>query len=183
MTMRALPRVPCKTDGCDAIATRPRIGFCESHYRRDYNLRNGRGVRHDYRLRDEHGRKRCPGCREWLALESFSVHPCRDDELSRECTTCHFATNRRGHLKRRYGLTVAEYDALVEAQDGRCAICLDPLTDTPAVDHDHACCGSAKACSKCVRGLLCLMCNSGIGYLRDSAEIVGRAHEYLARVG
>lgn len=45
---------------------------------------------------------------------------------------------RDWNLKQSYGLTPAEYDALLRAQDGRCAICRRPPGDRRlSVDHDH----------------------------------------------
>jgi hypothetical protein len=82
-------------------------------------------------------------------------------------------------LKRRlkqYGLTVAEFEAMFEAQGRRCACCkTDKLKGNKGwcVDHDHA--------SGLVRGILCGLCNTGIGALGDNVEGVRRAVEYLQR--
>jgi hypothetical protein len=73
-----------------------------------------------------------------------------------------------------YGLSDEDYEAMLEAQDYRCAICLEPEQNGNrlSVDHDH----SHK---HAVRGLLCSKCNSAIGLLRDDADVVQRAAEYL----
>jgi hypothetical protein len=56
------------------------------------------------------------------------------------------------------------------------------LSPALAVDHDHSCCpADSKSCGKCIRGFLCKTCNSGIGLLGDSAEILARAAGYLSR--
>jgi hypothetical protein len=53
------------------------------------------------------------------------------------------------------GLSLAEYDALLAAQGGGCAICGNPpKTRRLDVDHDHK---SGK-----VRGLLCHRCNRAL---------------------
>lgn len=68
----------------------------------------------------------------------------------------------------RYGLTAEDYTSLLEAQRGVCGIChTEPNSKPLAVDHDHE--------TGAVRGLLCGTCNSGIGMLKDDAELLRRA--------
>lgn len=78
------------------------------------------------------------------------------------------AKQREMHLKYTYGITQADFDAMLKGQNGMCLIC---KSNSPRgkkawhVDHCHA---SGK-----VRGLLCNMCNPRLGwYERHSAEIV-----------
>jgi hypothetical protein len=83
---------------------------------------------------------------------------------------------REYQLKKMFGMTGADYDALLQKQGNCCAICrtTDPTTARTkyfAVDHDHA--------TGRVRGLLCGKCNLGIGNLREDPEILSRALEYL----
>jgi hypothetical protein len=61
---------------------------------------------------------------------------------------------RRGYLQRRYGLSRADYDALLKRQGGVCAICGKPSEKTLCVDHCHA--------TGTIRGLLCRKCNLGL---------------------
>lgn len=76
------------------------------------------------------------------------------------------------HLRYKFGITLEEYDALLDAQDGRCAICgARPEGRMLDVDHDHA--------TGIVRGLLCNNCNRGIGHLGDDAERLLAAAAYL----
>jgi len=75
-------------------------------------------------------------------------------------------------LRRKYSLTIDQFDAMLIAQDGRCAICNDPMVE-PHVDHDHE--------TKKVRGLLDAHCNRGIGCFKDDPEVVASAMEYLRR--
>lgn len=82
----------------------------------------------------------------------------------------------RHHLKRKFGITPEAYDAMVAAQDGRCAIC--GTEDTRpfgrlGVDHDHR---TGK-----VRALLCHGCNAGIGRLNDDPDLLRKAADYLER--
>jgi len=78
---------------------------------------------------------------------------------------------------RLYGLTLDEYDALVDQHDGVCAICREPPAKGRGkrlvVDHDHQ--------TGRIRGLLCALCNVAIGYLREDPQLFDRTKEYLIR--
>ena len=80
---------------------------------------------------------------------------------------------RMKERKRMYGITAEEYNGLLSAQEGVCAICQRPSADGRSlhVDHDHA--------SGHVRGLLCDKCNAGLGLLGDTAEDLYAAWLYL----
>jgi hypothetical protein len=82
--------------------------------------------------------------------------------------------DRKRSLKNRYGLSVADYEAMLAAQGGVCAICGQPDSTGRrlSVDHDHN--------TGAVRGLLCSHCNRGIGHFKDSTTLLARAIEYLA---
>lgn len=87
------------------------------------------------------------------------------------------AARRRQSVEvRRYqahGITKGEYEQILCAQDGVCAICrreCDVRTSL-SIDHDHT--------TGRVRALLCGRCNSGLGFFRDSAELLVRAARYL----
>ena len=74
-------------------------------------------------------------------------------------------------LRRRYGITAAEFDAMVEAQGGLCALCRQRKPEH--VDHDHV---TGK-----VRGVLCSCCNQGLGNFRDDVAALRVAIDYLER--
>jgi hypothetical protein len=80
-------------------------------------------------------------------------------------------SNRKSHLKRKYGLTIEEYDALLATQGGGCAICGNPDADN--VDHDHV---TGK-----VRGILCFNCSVAIGHIADDLDRLLLAFAYLDR--
>lgn len=80
------------------------------------------------------------------------------------------ASNRRWWLSSQYQLTVADYDRMVEAQSGRCAIC-HGQPPRLVVDHDHA--------TGQIRGLLCHKCNVGLGALGDDLGGLLAAVAYL----
>lgn len=88
-------------------------------------------------------------------------------------------SKRRARLRKEFGLSLEQFDAMLAAQGGVCAICKQPETrqrsgiKTLSIDHCHA--------TGRVRGLLCNRCNRAIGLLQDTAEICDAAAEYLRR--
>lgn len=76
----------------------------------------------------------------------------------------------------RYGVEHGTYDAMLAAQEGKCAIC---KTTEPGVrlvrfhiDHCHT--------TKKIRGLLCEHCNRGLGHFKDDPALMRRAADYLS---
>lgn len=117
--------------------------------------------------------KRCPKCEITKPLAEFNTF--KGGSAYWACRPCLSADRkekryaRKHHLKTKYGLTLDEFDALAELQAGRCAIC-DVVADL-LVDHDHT--------TGVNRGLLCHSCNVAIGHLRDDANLLRRAADYL----
>lgn len=84
-----------------------------------------------------------------------------------------------------YGLTLKQYDELLELQDGVCRICKQPPEEGKNlhVDHDHRCCPVRPTCGRCTRGLLCDLCNKGLGMFRDNPELLFTAAYYVKGFG
>lgn len=83
-----------------------------------------------------------------------------------------------GEGKEKYGLTADDFWDMVFAQDFRCAICTTefvPEGKRGVVDHNHA--------TGEVRAVLCTSCNTGIGQLQDSPDVLRRAVAYLESWG
>lgn len=134
--------------------------------------------------------KHCNKCGETKSVDQFHNDRKRKDGKYPYCRPCNNAqmviwrakypdrsqmATRRGTL-RKYGLTLADYERLLESQDGRCAICgTDDPGHTPGrlfdVDHDH---DTSK-----VRGLLCQHCNMGLGQFADDPDRLMKAAKYL----
>jgi len=75
-------------------------------------------------------------------------------------------------LKRAFGITLEEYDALLLKQKGVCMICGKPESKRKlSVDHDHK--------TGRVRGLLCNHCNRLLGDAYDNIKILQSAISYL----
>lgn len=144
--------------------------------------------------------KRCLQCSNIASIDNFYRHKrglygrtsnCRECILEwhkeRNATKTEQRRKQRYWRYSRYNITELDYDAMVKAQGNKCAIC---ETDTPGgrfnswqIDHDHSCCPDAKSCGRCVRGLLCSNCNRALGYFRENAGNLKRAHEYMTSRG
>lgn len=81
----------------------------------------------------------------------------------------------RTNLIKKFGINADQYDAMLEEQNGVCAICQnkEPCNRLLAVDHCHA--------SNRIRGLLCTNCNMAIGKFQDNIEYLKKAIEYMER--
>jgi hypothetical protein len=80
---------------------------------------------------------------------------------------------RERELKRKYGISLQDYDAMLAQQHAACAICRRTFDRTPCVDHCHA--------TRVVRGLLCSKCNQGLGCFDDDIDRMRAAADYLRR--
>ena len=101
--------------------------------------------------------------------------------LRYEQTTTYQAIQRNASYKRKYGLTLEEYNERLLNQNYLCAICKKEETrintrETDGkkhlvVDHEHI---TGK-----VRGLLCTKCNSILGFSMDDIQILENAILYI----
>ena len=78
---------------------------------------------------------------------------------------------KEDHLKRKYGITMAEWKVMFENQEGLCLIC--KKNEATDVDHCHD--------SQQIRGLLCNPCNRAIGLLRHDIPTLQNAVAYLEK--
>lgn len=114
----------------------------------------------------------CRACGETKPIGSFYV--CKNGYYYSYCDACHTALSkergygwqRRYNLKRKYGMTPEQHEALAAQQNHVCAICGQaniggyPLV----VDHDHQ--------TGEVRGLLCFCCNRMLGQAHNSPRVL-----------
>lgn len=128
-----------------------------------------------YVLRHERRRWRCDKCREKHAeewkinnrdklLEHRRKWAKNNPEKIRE-------NSRKQSLRRKYGLTVEEYESILRGQGGVCLIC-KTVEKRFVVDHDHK--------TGRVRGILCHNCNLVIGHAKESVAILNRAAKYIS---
>lgn len=125
-----------------------------------------------------------PGVRAKLATrrrERRAMNPEAERAQQREryakASAKHLARSRMYSIKRRFGLTEEQYDAMASAQANLCAICMQNRSVRPtfklSVDHDHE--------SGAIRGLLCSNCNIGLGHFDDSPSLLRAAADYIER--
>lgn len=128
--------------------------------------------------------KECKRCFVSKPLEEFHRQPSGPMGRHSWCKACvnPYARETRRRLKRpaeirrwtnvrtKYGLTKAEFDTLLTAQSGQCAICQKHLAK-PYIDHCHE---TGK-----VRGLLCHRCNIRLTGLEDR-QFREKAMAYLS---
>ena len=147
------------------------------------------------------GKKYCPTCKQIKSLTDFSTMQVRNG-IASHCLVCNanwsvnysqtdkgklahktgYLRNRdkvvEAKLKRKFGISLSEYNLKLKKQNGRCAIC----GKTPeqnrkmlAVDHNHV---TGKN-----RGLLCSSCNICIGFIEKNLLDFSAISGYLLRHG
>jgi recombination endonuclease VII len=104
---------------------------------------------------------------------AFRERFCASQRARRLAKKDEINARRKGeYLQRLYGISRAEYDALLAKQGGRCAICRKlPKKERLCVDHCHL--------TGMVRGLLCRQCNFGLGCLGEDQRALVAALAYL----
>jgi hypothetical protein len=131
--------------------------------------------------------KTCSLCQKTKETTAFYTYKARSGSRlpQSRCIVCQRATaktnykatpykwNREEHLKRRYGITVAQYDEMLANQNNVCWICKrPPKKKRLSVDHNHK---TGK-----VRGLLCYSCNYRLlPGAHEDPDVLLRAADYL----
>jgi hypothetical protein len=128
---------------------------------------------------------------------SRAGRPCKNcgGEISRDLRTdrqycspsCGYQWNGRRSNIRKMGISPEQFDALLAAQGGTCAIrgCSATVCGNGRrlhIDHDHECCPGRWSCGECIRGLLCDRHNIAAGMLRNSADECDAMGDYLRPV-
>ena len=131
--------------------------------------------------------KICGKCKTEKPLKAFSKNRTKESGLQDWCRVCAKAENDKSNpknatymwersLRVKYDMTVEDYDEMLQAQDGVCAICFHECSKGRlSVDHCHD--------SLENRGLLCRTCNTGLGYFKEDVLYLASAIEYLNNVG
>ena len=122
----------------------------------------------EYKTQREAGNRWC-----W-----FRKHFVAEDQINDRrgtCIACTSEANRKSDLAKKYNLTHEQYETMLAAQGGGCAICGStdpgPRNKHMHIDHDHA---TGK-----VRGILCGPCNTAVERLESVPNWGLRAAQYL----
>ena len=81
--------------------------------------------------------------------------------------------------RRKFGISAVDFQAMLDAQGGQCAIC---RTDKPGgvggwhLDHDHR---FPSTDPRGHRGVLCCKCNRALGYFRDDPATLRAAVDHV----
>lgn len=114
---------------------------------------------------------------------------CKACKQAKQRSLYTYEQGRNQMLRTKYGIGIAEYDQMFDAQGGACAICGNQEWAKPSrhkewgkdgrpssqyvlhVDHDHV--------TGQIRALLCNRCNRGIGAFEDDPAVLVKAKAYL----
>ena len=139
-------------------------------------------VRDDFKLCKKCGSEKPATTKYFTKSDGYLCSPCNNcrNEQRRERQSANPEKYKRAYrlqsLKRTYGLSEEEYTLMLEQANSCCEICgksSEEETKELNVDHCHT---TGK-----IRGLLCGSCNTGLGLLKDSEDILTKAIEYLKR--
>jgi len=115
-------------------------------------------------------------CRSCASLKSKSSYcPTKQKFYNIKAAPIH----QENRLKKRYGISAADYHLMLTKQNNSCGICKITIGQHQtlkgkkrfSVDHCHK--------TGQVRGLLCYRCNMGLGYFKDNPELTQAATAYL----
>lgn len=128
----------------------------------------------------------CKSCRQVKPVAEYAREPEGRDGLKARCRQCLNAESKAWraskpqhasnyHRQVRYGLTPEQYDAMLKAQNGKCAMCgrIFGELEKPHVDHSHE--------TGQVRSLLHNSCNIALGLLGEDVDRFAAAIRYITK--
>lgn len=126
-----------------------------------------------WKIKNKQRQSRCKSCHKEYRKQHYNDNRQKYIDKARR-----WETLQGGKLFVRYRLTEDDLSSMIAKYDGKCWLC----KTKPAVyvDHDHSCCSGDTTCGKCVRGVLCSGCNTGLGLLGDNIDGLKRAILYVS---
>lgn len=109
--------------------------------------------------------------RKKLECKECFKHRMRERQ-AQVCPWTGLTKKRAENIWRLYRLSAVQYKKMFDEQNGKCAICDEPMVE-PHVDHDHS--------TEAIRQLLCGVCNVTLGVAKESSERLRSAAAYLER--
>lgn len=134
-------------------------------------------------------KKKCSKCKKSKSITAFYPAPQCVQGVRPDCKSCNKSTRSSNNkkakisnpqqrrsvvLKNKYGITAVEFDQMLMRQNYQCKVCGSTNPGPKgvfAVDHCHK--------TDKVRGLLCYLCNIGLGSFRDNTDFLASAIDYL----
>lgn len=117
----------------------------------------------------------CPDCGAERDGPTLRCEKCRKEknESTRRHRHLHDRDNEDRRMRRRFGMSLEEYEEMSSHQDGKCLVCGGVNSDGAklAIDHCHV--------SGRIRGLLCRKCNVALGLLGENPDTIQKLKEYL----
>ena len=121
------------------------------------------------------GTKICQTCKVEIPATEFYVNKRCKDGLEQRCKACSKLRKENNNYRRKYGITLKDYELMAKNQNNTCAICNRSHPGTRIkrfhVDHNHI--------TGIVRGLLCENCNRALGQFQDNPVFLKAAIIYL----
>lgn len=117
--------------------------------------------------------------KKWAALNPDKVKERTHKWRAANTNKVREQNNRRAkdaHLKNKYGLTRTQFNEMLAAQGGCCAICGTTKPGGRGTFHVDHCHNTGN-----IRSLLCNRCNNGLGHFNDNPELLEFAANYLRR--
>lgn len=168
-------------------------GLCSAHYRR--KLKNGCPEKlskyEQYRKDARNAHLTAIAENQEFYLTGYACnrgHNSRRFTKNQRCEACYLedvANSEKAKsyaIKTHYNLSLEEYNELLKIQNNVCKICKKPETTKTSkgkirllnIDHCHK--------TNKIRGLLCSPCNRGIGFFKDSPELLRAAALYCEEI-
>ena len=118
--------------------------------------------------------KYCPQCKKVKPLLEFYFCKVGTKFTQGTCIKCEKERSKERHIFKDFGITLKDYDKILEKQDNGCKICGIKIPGGQGrfhIDHDHV---TGK-----IRGLLCSNCNLALGNAKDDIKILAAMIQYL----
>lgn len=168
---------PCSFSGCTNIFWAKDL--CGTHYQQyragkpltPINGRLKHEITRSFQPINEKGEKWYRDCERFRPGTNFI----RTRKICNQCS----------ELLSVYRLSFKRYTEILESQGGCAGGCGRYIEDSGnflSVDHDHSCCSGKKSCGQCIRGILCINCNSALGMVGDNIQVLENLINYLLKV-